>query len=195
MRRAMRKTIATLVILVALWLAWSAWPFFALYDIARAAQAGDAAQIERRVDFPALQRSITDQVIAAYERMSGKRIQRGLLGAAAGAAVDPFIAKLATPQALAALLRDGWPKGILAEPPPGLAPPNLTALGNVLSLYAASDYGIGEFRIALPLDAPAERRFRLQLALSHWTWKLAALDLPPELTERLARELAKERGS
>jgi hypothetical protein len=190
----MKKTVVTIVVLVAVWLAWSAWPFFALYDIARAAQARDAAQIERRVDFAALQRSITDQIIAAYERVTGKRVQRGLLGAAAGAAVDPFIAKLVTPEALAALLREGWPKGVLAEPPPGFVAPNLTALGNILSLYAASDYGIGEFRIALPLDAPAERRFRLQLALSRWTWRLDALDLPPELADRLARELAKERG-
>jgi hypothetical protein len=190
----MKKTIITILVLVAVWLAWSAWPFFALYDIARAAQAGDAARIEQRVDFPALQRSISDQIIAAYERVTGKRVQRGLLGAVAGAAVDPFIAKLATPEALAALLRDGWPKGVLAEPPPGFAAPNLTALGNIFRLYAASDYGIGEFRVALPLDAPAERRFRLQLALSRWTWRLDALDLPPDLTERIARELAKERG-
>jgi hypothetical protein len=189
----MKKTVITIFVLVAVWLAWSAWPFFALYDIARAAQAGDAARIERRVDLASLQRSLTDQIIAAYERVTGVR-QRGLVGAVAGAAVDPFIAKLLTPEALAALLRDGWPKGILAEPPPGFAAPDLTALGNILSLYAASDYGIGEFRIALPLDLPAERRFRLQLALSHWTWRLTALDLPPELTERLAREFAKERG-
>ncbi|MEA2928824.1 MAG: hypothetical protein QOG38_1252 [Hyphomicrobiales bacterium] len=190
----MKKTVITLLVLVAVWLAWSAWPFFALYDIARAAQAGDAARIERRVDIPALQRSLTDQIIAAYERVTGKRVKSGLIGAVAGAAVDPFIAKLATPGALAALLRDGWPKGVLAETPADFTPPKLTALGNVLSLYAASDYGLGEFRIALPLDTPAERRFRLQLALSNWTWRLTALDLPPELTERLARELARERG-
>jgi len=189
----MKKTVITLVVLLAVWLAWSAWPFLALYDIARAAQAGDAERIERRVDFPALQRSLTDQIIAAYERVTGKRVQSGLIGAVAGAAVDPFIAKLATPEALAALLRDGWPKGILAERPAGFTP-NLIALGNIFSLYAASDYGIGEFRIVLPLDTPAERRFRLQLALSNWTWRLTVLDLPPELTERLARELAKERG-
>lgn len=190
----MKKTIITLLVLVALWLAWSAWPFFALYDIARAAQAGDAARIEQRVDLPKLQRSLTDQIIAAYERVTGKRVQRGLVGAMAGAAIDPFIAKLATPEALVALLRDGWPKGILAEPPPGLAAPNLAALGNIFRLYAASDYGVGEFRLALPLDVPAERRFRLQFALQNWSWRLAALDLPPELTERLARELARERG-
>lgn len=190
----MRKTVAIIAPLLVLWLAWSAWPFFALYDIARAAQAGDAARIEERVDLVRLQRSFTEQVLAAYERVTGKRIQRGLLGAFAGAALDPFIAKLATPEALAQLLRDGWPKGILAEPPPDFAVPNLTAPGNIFRLYAASDYGIGEFRIALPLDAPAERRFRLELALANWTWRLAALDLPPELAERLARELAKERG-
>jgi hypothetical protein len=190
----MKKTIITIVVLMAIWLAWSAWPFFALYDLARAAQTGDAAQIERRVDFPLLQRSFTDQILTAYQRVTGKRVQRGLLGAAAGAVVDPFIAKLATPEAFAALLRDGWPKGIAEPPPPGFAAPNLTALGNIFRLYAASDYGIGEFRITLPLDGPAEHRFRLQLALANWTWRLIALDLPPELADRLAREIANERG-
>jgi hypothetical protein len=190
----MRKTIVVLVVLFLVWLAWSAWPFAALYDIARAAQAGDAARIEQRVDFPALRRSLSDQIVAAYARVTGARVERGLIGAVAGAAIDPFIAKLLTPEALAELLRNGWPKAVLAEAPPGLAAPDLNALGSIFRLYAASDYGIGEFRIALPLDAPAERRFRLQLALSNWTWKLAALDLPPELTERLARELAKDKA-
>jgi hypothetical protein len=191
--RAMRKTVATLAILIALWLAWSAWPFFALYDIARAVQAGDAARIEQRVDFPALRRSLADQIIAAYLRVTGTRIERGLLGAVGGSVADAMVGKLVTPEALASLLRNGWPKGILVEPPDGIAVPDFDALGNIARLYAAADYGIGEFRIALPLDARPERRFRLQLALSNWSWRLAALDLPPALSERLARELIKDK--
>ena len=64
----MKKTIAAIVILFAVWFAWSAWPFLALYDLARAAQAADVAAIERGVDFPALRRSISSQIIQAYAR-------------------------------------------------------------------------------------------------------------------------------
>ncbi len=186
----MRKTLVTIVILAALFVAWSAWPLFALYDIARAVQAGDAARIEQRVDFPSLRRSLSDQIIAAYVRVTGMKVERGIVGAFGGSVADAMVGKLVTPEALAGLLREGWPKGVLAERPPDVAVPDFTELGNIARLYAASDYGIGEFRIALPLDAPPERRFRLQLALKNWTWRLAALDLPPALSERLARELA-----
>jgi hypothetical protein len=195
MRAGMKKTVATLVILFALFAAWSAWPFFALYDIARVAQAGDAAALEQRVDFPSLRRSLSNQIGAAYARVSGVRVERGLLGAAAAAAADPFIAKLLTPEALVELLRNGWPTAAAGALPPGLqvTAPNLNALGNVFRLYAAADYGIGEFRLPLPLDAPAEQRFRLELGLSNWNWKLSAIDLPADLADRLARELMKPR--
>ena len=190
----MRKTIATIVILAALFLGWSAWPFFALYDIARAVQASDTARIEQRVDFPSLRRSLSDQIVAAYLRVTGAKIERGVVGAFGGGIADAMVGKLVTPEALAGLLREGWPKGVLAGRPPDVAVPNFSELGNIARLYAASDYGIGEFRIALPLDAPPERRFRLQLALKNWTWRLAALDLPPALSERLARELSANKG-
>ena len=194
MRAQMRKTVATIVILAALFLAWSAWPLLALYDIARAVQAGDAARIEQRVDFPSLRRSLSDQIIAAYLRVTGMKLERGVVGAFGGGIADAMVGKLVTPEALAALLREGWPKGVLAERPPDVAVPDFAEFGNIARLYAASDYGIGEFRIALPLDAAPERRFRLQLALKNWTWRLAALDLPPSLSERLARELVANKG-
>jgi hypothetical protein len=189
----MRKTLVTLIVLLALFAAWSAWPFFALFDIARAAKAGDAAAIEQRVDFPALRRSLATQMGAAYARISGAR--PGLLGAAAAAAADPFLAKLLTPEALIELLRNGWPTTAIGVPPTGtqITAPNLDSLGNILRLYAASDYGIGEFRLAVPLDVPADQRFRLEFGLSNWTWKLSAIDLPMDVADRLAREVMKAR--
>lgn len=193
MRGSMKKTIAALVILLA-FLAWSAWPFFALFDLARAVQAGDVAKVERRVDVARLRASFSDQLIAAYERVTGKRIDRGLLGVAAGTVADPFIEKLLTPQNVTELLRRGWPAAVLAEPPPpDTVAPRIGSLSDILRLYVAADYGIGAFRLALPLDAPAEKRFLLRLSLSRWTWKIDGLDLPPALADRIARELIKAR--
>ena len=61
-------------------------------------------------------------------------------------------------------------------------------------LYASSEYGIGEFRIRLPVSAPRERQFRIRLALRGLAWKLSGIDLPQDLQERLARELIKQQG-
>jgi hypothetical protein len=193
----MKKTIAAVAILLALFLAWSAWPFFALYDLAHAAQTGDVAGVERRVDFPALRRSLLNQIVIAYVRASGQRIDQGLLGVTTTVAAEPLIASLVTPQTLIELMRSGWPKSVLADaPPPDTVAPQLGSPRDILRLYIAADYGIGSFRIALPLDAPPERRFQLRLDLSRWRWKLDTVVLPPALTDRLVRELTRlrERG-
>jgi len=191
----MKKTIATLVILFVLWVVLSAWPFVALYDFLRAAQAGDAAKIESQVDFPALRRSLAGQVMQTYARLSGMRVDRGgLMVGVASAFADPFIEKLVSPAALAELLRTGWPKALLADRPAGFQGLDWGAAGNVWQLYANSDYGLGEFRLSVPAGQPPEKQFRVQLAFADWGWKLAGLDLPQELQERLARELMKQQG-
>jgi hypothetical protein len=191
----MRKTIIVVVLLVVAWVALSAWPFIALYDFLRAAEAGDVAKIEQQVDFPALRRSLAGQVMQTYARLSGMRTDRGgLMVGVASAFADPFIEKLVSPAALAELLRSGWPKALLAEPPAGVPSLDWSAVGNIWQLYANSDYGLGEFRLSVPAGQPPEKQFRIQLAFADWTWKLSGLDLPQEVQERLARELMKQQG-
>lgn len=189
----MKKTIAALLILFAVWLAWSAWPFLALYDLVRAAQAADAGRIEQRVDFPELRRSLSSQMVQAYARVTGKKLDGGgLMMGVASAFADPFIEKLLSPQALTDMLKNGWPREIIAERPEGFEGLDLNTLGTALQLYFASDYGIGEFRVPVPVNYPAARQFRIRLALSEGTWKLSGLDLPHALQDRLARELIKQ---
>jgi hypothetical protein len=188
----MKKTIAAIVILFAVWFAWSAWPFLALYDLVRAAQAADIAAIERGVDFPELRRSLSGQIIQAYARVTGKKVDGGgLMVGIASAFADPFVEKLLSPQALTDLIKNGWPREILAERPEGFEGLDLNTIGSALQLYFAADYGIGEFRVPVPVNYPMPRQFRIRLALSDWTWKLSGLDLPHPLQDRLARELIK----
>lgn len=187
----MRKTLCAIVVLAALALAWSAWPFFTLYELSRAVRTADAGAMERRVDFPALRRSLGAQLGQTYARLTGARPD-GLIIATAGSIVDPLVARLVAPDVLADILRHGWPKKMLPAAPPNIEAPNLQSLGDVWRLYAASDYGIGRFRLGLPLTAPANRQFRLHLDLRNWRWNLTGLDLPGELQERLARELIPE---
>ncbi len=191
----MRKIIATTGILVLLWIGWSAWPFAGLYDLARAAQSGDIERIEQRVDFASLGRSLSGQIVQTYTRLAGVPANRGtLIAGLASAVADPIIARLLTRVALAELVQNGWPKSALGDPPADLPRPNWNALGDVWPLYANSEYGIGEFRIRLPVSAPRERKFRIRLALRGLTWKLSGIDLPQDLLERLARELIKQQG-
>ena len=191
----MRKAVAAIVILVVLGLGWCAWPFVGLYGLARAAQSADVATIEQRVDFGSLGRSLSGQIVQTYARLTGLPIDRGsLIAGLASAVADPIVARLVTRVALAELLQNGWPKAVLGDPPPNFQRPNWNALGNAWQLYANSEYGVGVFRIKLPVDAPRERQFRIQLGLRGVTWKLTGLDLPQELQERLARELMKQEG-
>jgi hypothetical protein len=191
----MRKTLAAIGVLVLLWIGWSAWPFVGLYDLARAAQSGDIQRIEQRVDFVDLGRSLSGQMVQTYVRLVGLPAERGsLVAGLASAVADPIVARLLTRVALGELVQNGWPKSALGDPPVELQRPNWNALGNVWQLYASSEYGIGEFRIRLPVNAPRERQFRIRLALRGLTWKLSGIDLPQDLQERLARELIKQQG-
>ena len=189
----MKKSIAAVVILFAVWLAWSAWPFLALYDLVRAAQAADVAAIERGVDFPELRRSLSSQIIQAYARVTGKKVDGGgLMVGIASAFADPFVEKLLSPQTLTDLIKNGWPREMLAERPEGFEGLDLKTIGTALQLYFAADYGIGEFRVPVPVNLPVPRQFRIRLALVDWTWKLSGLDLPHPLQDRLARELIRQ---
>jgi hypothetical protein len=191
----MRKTIATLLLLAALCSGYVAWPFVSLFGVVRAAQAGDVAKVRSRVDFPALRRSLAGQIVATYARLNGIRPDpTGLTVGVVASFMDPFIEKLMSPVAITELMRNGWPQSVLDERPAGFEGLDSDTLGNAWQLYLNSDYGIGEVRITVPIRAPKEKQYRVQLALSDWTWKLSGLDLPVALQERLAREVMKQQG-
>jgi hypothetical protein len=191
----MRKTAVTILVLVLLGLGWFVWPFVGLYDLARAAQSGDIERIERRVEFASLGRSLSGQIVQTYARLAGIPVGAGsLIAGVASAVADPIVARLLTRVALAELVQNGWPKSALGDPPVELQRPNWNALGDAWQLYANSEYGIGEFRIRLPVTAPREQQYRIRLALSGLTWKLSGIDLPRDLQERVARELIKQQG-
>ena len=191
----MRKTVATFLVVVALCVGYVAWPFVSLFAVVRAAQAGDVAQIQSRIDVPALRRSLAGQIVATYARLKGIRPDStGLTVGVVTSFMDPFIDRLMSPVAITELMRSGWPTGVLDERPAGIEGLDLDSLGNVWQLYLNSDYGIGEVRTMVPIRQPREKQYRVQLALSNWTWKLSGLDLPVALQERLAREVMKQQG-
>jgi hypothetical protein len=191
----MRKTIAVVLIILALCAAYVVWPYASLIGVVRAAKAGDVSQLQQRVNFRALRRSLSYQVFETYARLTGTRIDpAGITVAAATSFIDPMIEKLLSPATLAELMRKGWPTEVLAEAPAGIEGLDPNTLGNAWRLFLNSDYGIGEVRVTVPVSQPREKQFRVELALERWTWKLAGLTMPIELQERLARELMKQQG-
>jgi hypothetical protein len=191
----MRKIAAVIFILLVLFVAWSAWPFFGVYALARAVQSGDIGKIEERVDYPALGRSLSGQILATYARSTGLPLDRGLVGNLANAIADPLVAKIVSRLAIAQFLQSGWPTPVLGDRPPNIPAPNWNTLGDIWHLYANAQYGWRDFSLHLPVDQPRARQYRVNLTREGLTWKLTGFDLPDEVADRLARELIKQKTS
>lgn len=189
----MRKTVISAAVLGALCLGYVVSPFASLFGVVRAAQRNDAAAVERRIDGAALRRSLTAQLIDTYARITGKTSGRsGLMGSVVASFTDPLVEKLVASASITEIMRSGWSVPLLGSRPGGIEGLDAGALGNVWQLYLGADYGLGEVRFPVPAGRAREKQFRVRLALSGWTWKLAGLDLPHDLQERLVRELIKQ---
>src|SRR5262245_30470741 len=146
---AMRTTILISTALIACWLAYAASPFFAVYDLLRVVQERNLADLPARVDFPAVRRSLTAQIVSTYLRITGKTGQSRSIAeqfaVSVGASLaDPIVAKLVSPEAFVDLLRNGRPSDVFSEniPSVGLSSETLKSLWRV---YANSELGIARF--------------------------------------------------
>ena len=192
----MRTTILISAVLLALWLAYAASPFFAVYDLLRIVQERNLAELPARVDFPAVRRSLTPQIVRTYLRISGRIGQSGSVAeqfaVSVGASLaDPLVAKLVSPEAFVDLLRDGRPSDVFSEDSPSINGLSSEALESLWRVYANSELGIARFFLDVPVDKPQQETFRLQFCLKNWTWRLCGVELPELLQLRLAQEVLK----
>ena len=67
-------------ILAVLLLAYAIWPVAGFFLIASTFETRDAAALARLVDFPALRKSLTKQIVGTYIEITGKEKKIGLLG-------------------------------------------------------------------------------------------------------------------
>jgi Protein of unknown function (DUF2939) len=193
----MRWTLRAVIVIALLWVAYAAWPFWAVYDLVNALEDRDAAALAHRVNFPAVRRSLTEQVVTSYLQLSGKdarlsQFARGTAVAAVASVAEPIMAKLVSAEALIELLRNGWPVSVLPDGAADLHEPGSGSLGNVWQLFIQSEQGLRSWKIPVPIGAPPSSRFKLQFRLTSWTWKLSGIELPEELRVRLAQELVKQ---
>src|SRR6516225_3917053 len=191
----MKRFIPTFLVLLALLVGYWAWPFLALRGLAAALQAGDVTAINEEVDYPRLRRSLTEQIIGAYLRLTGRASQLGALGplaTAVGASiVDPWVSQIVNPENLAQLLRGGTVSTELG--PVSFKFGNLPATLNLAwDAWLSSEYGLGHFSVWLPPGATEASQFRLRMQLLRWHWKITGIDLPEKLRDQIAGELAKK---
>jgi hypothetical protein len=190
----MRKTILFLAVLAFACIAYMAWPAFDLSRFVRAVERGDATTAAHYVNLARVRNSLIEQITEAYLQRTGAR-SGPLVHGAVGALADPIVHKLISPEAFTELLRIGWPRAVLPEPPSDTTGISLAGLGNVWQLFAASEYGIGRYEVSVPVGAPPERAFALQFRLAQWRWQLAAVRVPESIRLLLADEIIKSTKS
>ncbi|RJY08259.1 DUF2939 domain-containing protein [Aurantiacibacter aquimixticola] len=114
----MKKLLALILLAAALAGGWYfASPWWAMKSLADAAQAGDTAALEEKVDFPALRASASDQISEATRRRAG---QGGLLDGIGGVVAERVGREVAnraiTPENVGAMVAGGaFASGLLPE--------------------------------------------------------------------------------
>lgn len=174
------------VLAAALFAAWLASPVLAARALTQAAERGDAAALERMVDFPAFRDSLKDQLTARL--MAEMRARRGDDSALSGlglmlapSLVSGAVDALVTPQAIGAMVRTARaPETPLGSreptPPPQEAGPDDG--GEVRQSWAYRSPNA--FAVTLTrADRPDDRLALILERRSLFAWKLAGVEISP----------------
>jgi hypothetical protein len=177
---------------VLLAIAFLFWPVLGLKRLADAVAARDAATFMRLVDLPQLKRSMGGQLARASLRVSnpGRRLSPLALNLATQAgmsAADAYVVKIVQAESMFDILEPATLEnfGGRIATPHARTFPSLRNIGKLLS----SELRGRNFYVTIPLSAGPQQGYRLRLRLSQWKWKLAGVDLPEEVADRLAREV------
>lgn len=176
-----RVLIGTAVaVVVAVVVAWAIAPIVAAQSLIKAAKAGDAAKIERLVDFPSLRESLKDELeaeLVTRMRRDPRIADSGLGGLAMmlapsllAGAVDSFV----TPHGVAQMVTTAE-----APDPTRLDPPEPSDARDGDDIHQSWGYrGLNEFAVTLTdRDQPDQRLALILERRGPFAWKLAAVDL------------------
>src|SRR5215831_19575062 len=190
----MRRTLLTIAVLGLVWIGYIAWPVYDLLVLIRAVESRDTDSVARLVYFDAVRISLANQIADGYMRRTGLQVSplaRNIAAASLGIA-DPVVQKLISPEAFSQLLTNGWPVGTVSDPPPpGTVGITTDTIGTIWQIFANSEYGFGRFEVTGPAVLPPQQRFRLELRLLRWHWRLAGVILPQNIQDLLVDELIK----
>ena len=186
------------VLLILLLATYFTWPLVGFYRIGFAVESKNAAALAQRVEFPSLRRSLSQQVIAEYLKLTGKdeklgRFRTGVATGVGAALAEPVIAQFLNAETLLDFLNKGSVKDgakISSE----VAPFSGSSWRNAWQLWWHSEYGITRFHAYLPPDKPKSEQFKVGLSLRDWQWKLTGIGLPEHLRVQLAQELVRRKN-
>jgi Protein of unknown function (DUF2939) len=186
------------VLLILLLATYVTWPLVGFYRIASAVESKNAAALAQRVEFPSLRRSLSQQVIAEYLKLTGKdeklgRFRTGVATGVGAALAAPVIAQFLNAETLLDFLNKGSVKDgakISSEIPPFSG----SSWRNAWQVWWHSEYGLTRFHAYLPPDKPKNEQFKVGLSLRDWRWKLTGIGLPEHLRVQLAQELVRRKN-
>src|SRR6476659_7178414 len=151
-------------------------PLIALHGIASAVEARDAAALSERLEFPALRRSLTKQIVAEYLKLTGKKLPIQAMARTLVGSCRSHRRPLDDRPCHFGFAWQGrcWRKGE--------APDRSCSLHGVFIPKPLASL------VGIRLSRKREEQFRVHI---RWHWRVVALELPEDLKERLARELIK----
>jgi hypothetical protein len=197
----MRKLLGACLALAIVVLAYWAWALVGAAQIASVAATGDAAAIMQRVDLPALRHSLGSQIVRAYLKQNPKMqnlgpLARGLAGSFGGSVADALLREALTPENIATMLNKGRIGAGAGSDAPSLwrMPPLDEAFRAGMLQVAASSYFDDPTGFVIDLDSGGGR-YGVHFELSGMRWLLSGLDIPTEVSERLAREIAEKQDA
>jgi hypothetical protein len=192
----MRWFVGVVLALFITWAGYMASPYFALWNLATAIDTGNLQSLSDHVNAYSVRVSLVRQIAAAEIKTNGRPAQTMSAAeqqASAGAVLllaDPLIQQVLKPATLFDLLRGALVGRSSGDtlPPDKAARLRVSQLGRILS--ASRWRGFRNVYFTLPANGPPDQRFRLQMRFSRLTWRVIALDLPPDLARSLAQDLA-----
>ena len=161
-------------------------PVLAVQSLIKAAEAGDAAALERKVDFPALRQSLKDEMAGRFtdelrEKAGGLGAGLGGLGLAlAPSLADSAVDALVTPRVVAEVVRTGQrpeTRDVARDAVRGSDPEPKSSDSRLYRAYGYRD--LNTFVIKLSREDKPEQPLRL-LMTRHglFDWKLSGVELP-----------------
>jgi hypothetical protein len=186
-------TITALVIAIAMYFGLAA---SSLSTLAAAARAGNGAKVLEWTDVKALNRSLTNQIIAAYlERIGATRrvspMEKMLINTYGATIADAMVAKMLIPDNLTQILKTGNLEGEPGLPSfsglPGLA--NLQTGNWLAHLKRLNIIQPALLGIRISDNADPESYAAINLHFGGTDWKLAGIELPKPIVRALAASL------
>jgi Protein of unknown function (DUF2939) len=192
----MRNFIRAAIVIVILVAAYWGWALAGAAQLASVASRGDAEAMVRHVDLPRLRRSLSSQIARAFLEQNPQfrkmlSVEQGFLGSVGAGAANALLREALTPENIAALLSKGqvaFPKASGPKTFWRMPPLSEAFRAGPLQALRSSRFD-GPLSFVLNLDS-AEGRYAVHLHLSGTTWRLSGIDVPEEVSARLARAIA-----